>query len=124
LKETLSEQEIHDLRLQSNPRYRWKFFTQQLIAKFDEWNFSKTVDYINSYSGNNPPLYYRRISETKFIVFNHWNFNSKYRDGFDCWLAIYKNEKEIGKKQPHNLQQIILDFRFDRHLPLIEQYLN
>lgn len=124
LEETLSEQEIHSLRLQTNHNYKHKFHINQLLNKFDELHFSKTVDNINSYSSKNPPLYYKGIGNRKYIVFNHWNYMSEYTDGFDCWLAIYANENQIGKEKPLELQEIILGFQLERDLPLIEQYLS
>jgi len=123
LEDNLTEQEIHSLRLQTNHDYKHKFDINQLIAKFDELHFSKTVDSINSYSSNNPPLYYKSVGDRKYLVFNHWNCNSKFKDGFDGWIATYKNEKQIGKKKPNDLQEVCLGFLLDRDFPLIEQYL-
>ncbi len=124
LEDTLTESEIHSLRLQTDHVYKHRFEISQLISKFDDWKFSKTTDLISSYSSDNPPLYYKRIADTKFIVFNHWNANTKYTDGFDCWIATYSNEKQIGNKKPLELKEIRLGFRLDRDFSLIEQYLN
>jgi len=123
LKNILSESEIHTLRLLTNNDYKHKFDIDGLIAKFSELNFTKTVDSISSYSSNNPPLYYKYIGNGKYIVFNHWNYDKKNKDGFDCWLAIYANEEQVGKKKPIDLQKLRLGFQLERDLPLIEQYL-
>jgi len=124
LEDTLTETEAHDLRLQTDHIYKHKFEIEQLLLKFDEWKFLKTTDIISSYSTENPPLYYKHIGDRKFLVFNHWNVNTKYTDGFDCWIATYSDEKQIGNKKPLDLQDIRLGFRLDRDFPLIEQYLS
>lgn len=124
LEDTLTEVETHNFRLATDHDYRHRFEIKQLLSKFDEWAFSKSTDNINSYSSNNPPLYYKRIDDRKFLVFNHWNANTKYTGGFDSWIATYSNEKQIGNKKPLDLQDIRLGFRLDRDYPLIEQYLN
>lgn len=124
LEDNLSEHEIHSLRLRTNDDYKHKFEISQLIAKFDELNFSKTVDTINSYSSNNPPLYYKNVGDKKYIVFIHRNYNSKNTDCFDGWLATYTNEEQIGKKKPIEFQDFRLGFRLDRDFSLIEQFIN
>lgn len=124
LEDTLTESEIHNLRLQTDPAYKHRCEISQLLSKLDELNFSKTIDYISSYKSNNPTLYYKRVSDTEFIVFIHWNANTIYADEFDCWLSIYSNEKHIGYEKPLDLKIIRLGFRLDRDFALISQYLN
>lgn len=124
LADTLSESEAHDLRLRTDHDYKHSFDITQLQSMFDEFDFNKTVDSINSYSDNNPTLYYKQVADRKFLVFNHWNAKSKHNDGFDCWIATYPNEKQIGNKKPLELHDILLGFHFGRDFSLIEQYLN
>lgn len=121
---TLTTEEEHKLRLKLNPNYKHNFDINTLLAKFDEWKFAKTVDKINSYSSDNPPLYHKKLAGNKFLVFNHRNCNNKYRDSFDCWIATYNNEKYIGIKKPIELKELRLGFKLERDLSFVEQYLN
>jgi len=124
LAHTLTEKEEHMLRLKTNHDFKHKFEINELLTKFEEWSFSKTIDKINSYSSKNPPLYYKKVADNKFLVFNHWNTNTKHTDGFDCWIATYNNEKQIGLKKPLELKDIRLGFRLERDYSLIQDFLN
>ncbi|MDL2330651.1 hypothetical protein LJC62_01380 [Odoribacter sp. OttesenSCG-928-A06] len=127
LEDTLSEQEIHSLRLQIDFDYKHNFEIQQILSKLDEWNFKKTIDTKSSIA-TNAPLYYKQVDSDKYLIFSHWNADryidkkkKHYRDGFDCWLAKFKNEKDIGKKKiaDEDLQDIRLGFYLNRDLPLL-----
>ena len=131
-KETLLEQEIHHLRLQMDCDYKHNFEVQQILSKLKDWNFKKTID-AKSCITTNAPLYYKRVGNDKYLIFTHWNagrYTDKkkkhYKDGFDCWLAKFENEKHIGKKKiaDEDLSTIRLGFDLDRDMSLIEQYLN
>mgnify|MGYP006981486727 CR=1 FL=1 len=123
LTDILSDIEVSTLRMSIDPNYKHTVEINQLLSKFEEWRFKKTVDKINSYGGN-PTLYYKKISDKKFLVFSHWHYNSKSRDGFDSWIATYLNENQIGTKKPVELLDIRSGFRLDRDFPLIKEYLN
>jgi hypothetical protein len=124
LEETLNETKTHNYLLETDGDYKSHFEVQQLLSKFDELGFSKIIDSISYYSSNTPTLYYKRIAEEKFLVFNHWNVNSKYTNGFDSWVATYRNETHIGTKKPNGHQEIRLGFQLERDYNLIKHYFN
>ncbi len=123
LNETLTEDEIHSLLLTNDNFYKHKFGIQQLLRKFETWNFNKSFDKAGSFCRDNP-LYYKKIDHNKYLIFNHFNSKIKFSDGFDCWIATYKNEEEIGLKHPLDNENIKLSFKLDRDFDLIKQYLN
>lgn len=123
LADNLSKTEAHNYRLLTNPMYKHKFETQQLLSKFAEWNFNKTIDKVGAFCKSNP-LYFKRIEDKKFLVFNHYNSNSETNDGFDSWVATFTDEKQIGIKKPTQIQDIRLSFHLDRDFELIKDYLN
>jgi hypothetical protein len=121
LVDTLNEKEIHDLRMLTNFSYKHDFDNSKLLSKFNEWNFSKTIDTAGSYCKESP-LYYKLIENKKYLVFNHFNANRKDLDGFDSWIATYSDEKQIGNKRPLSVQDVRLGFNLDRDFELIKQY--
>ena len=123
LEDNLSETEAHNYRLTTNPTYRHKFEIQQLLSKFAEWNFSKTTDVVGTFCKDNP-LYFKRIDNKKYLVFNHYNSKSESNDGFDSWVATFTDERQIGIKKPTEIQDIRLSFHLDRDFELIKNYVN
>jgi hypothetical protein len=123
LEDKLTETEADNFCLQTNHSFRHTFEVQQLISKFDEWNFSKTTDTVGAFCKDNP-LFYKKIGDKKYLVFNHYNSKSKTNDGFDCWIATFANEKQIGIKKTMDVQEIRLSFHLDRDFELIKDYLN
>lgn len=124
LGDNLSESEIHSLRLQTNLSYKHRFQIKRIIIELNNWGFKKTTDKISSYSSIKPPLYYKQINNEEYLIFNHWATETKYDDGFDCWIGIYQNEKLIGKKEPLEINTVQLGFDLDRDITLIEEFLN
>jgi hypothetical protein len=50
LEDNLTGEETHRLLMLTNQAYKHNFDIKQLLSKFEEWHFSKTIDKINSYS--------------------------------------------------------------------------
>lgn len=100
-----------------------KFNTENLQTKLDELKFKSTVDKIGTFCINNP-LYYKKVGENKYLIFNHFNSKNKNNDGFDSWLATYSTENQIGSKKPLLIEDIRLNYILDRDFELIENYLH
>lgn len=91
----------------------------ELIAELERHGFSKTVDSNNDYS-TEADLYYRYIGDNRYIVFNHYNKNSKYDlQGFDCRISTYNSEKEIGEKEAIQIEGVLRSFQVKRDWNLI-----
>ena len=120
---TLTDNEVHTLRILTKHDYKHNLEINHLISKFHDWNFKKTVDAIGSFHKGDM-LYYKNISDKKFIVFNHLKGQKQNtNDSFDCWFATYMNESQIGNKKPLEQQDIRLGFDFVRDFHLIKDYL-
>lgn len=97
--------------------------TSNLIAKLSIYGFKKTEDIIGEYS-KNADLYFRKIANQRYIVFNH--FNKKRKEdlqGLDCWISTYKSENEIGKSKAIQIDDVRLGFQMERDWNLIAHYL-
>lgn len=123
LEDELNEREAHDMRLKINVTYKNKFEVDSMLAKFSEWKFCKTTDTVGGFCKDNP-LFYKKIEDTKYLVFNHYNSEHKTNGGFDCWIATFTDEKQIGKKKPSDIESIRLSFRLDRDFELILDYIS
>jgi len=124
LRETLTETETHELRMQFDVDYKHEFEIKQILLKFEEWSFCKTIDTIGTFCKNNP-LYFKNIGNNGYLIFNHFNLKKKAKnDGFDCWHATYYNQESIGKKQPLNIKSIRLGFNLERDISLIKNEIN
>lgn len=121
---SLPENEAHLLRIKTNPYYKRSYESRTLVSNLGEWGFSKAVDNIGSYKSNNPSIYYKRLINREFLVFSHNNTNLEFKDSFDCWIATYYHENQIGLKKPIDLREIRLGFLLERDLPLIINYLS
>jgi hypothetical protein len=94
-----------------------------LIYELNQNGFLKTVDSINEYS-NDADLYYRKIDNQKYLIFNHYNKKHKANlQGFDCWVSTYNLEMEIGKKKALQTNSVQLSFQIGRDWELIAHYL-
>ena len=97
--------------------------TQSLLAKLAEWGFSKSTDTIGSFCKGNP-LYYKCINEKEYLIFNHWGLKYKHQaEGFDCHLATFENEKQIGNKQPLSAKILRQGFEVKEDYMMIKGYL-
>ena len=123
LEDNLTEQEVLKLKLLTDYKFNHKFKVNTLLSKFNEWTFHKTIDSVGTFCKDNT-LYYKNIGDKKYLVFNHYNEKDRTKDGFDTWVATYKNEKLIGTKRPTEFENLKLSFHLDRDYSLIEQYLN
>jgi hypothetical protein len=122
LSETLSESDFHNLRLQNDVDYKHKFEIDQMLSKFMEWSFQKSKDSIGAFI-KNAPMYHKGIGNNQYIVFLHYNFKKKGTQGFDCYLATYKKQENIGITHPSEIKQIRLSFNLESDYPLIKNYL-
>lgn len=102
---------------------KYSFEIDELLSKFQEWQFKITNDSIGTFCKGNP-LYYKSIGENNYIVFNYFNSTKKSNRGFDCWLAKYSNFSDIGVKKPLEMESIRLSFHLDADFDLIEGYLH
>jgi hypothetical protein len=68
-------------------------------------------------------LYYKKISANKYLIFSYFNPNSKKNeDGFDCWIANFKNEKQIGVTLSNELNEIDFSCNSKKVRELIKIY--
>lgn len=112
----------HTLKLQIDPDYKHDYWKSELLLKFNEWGFMNTIDRVSSFGTNNP-LYYKSIGENRYLVFNHYNSTSKkHNDGFDCRVAEFEKDNEIGKKLPKSIEKIKLTFNLESDYGLIKKY--
>lgn len=124
LADTLSVSEVHALSMLTDHDYKHDFENNQLLSKFDEWNFTKRIDTVGAFHKGDT-LYYKNIGDKKYLVFNHFNGqNHNTNDCFDIWFATYMNESQIGNKKPLDQQGICYGFDLDRDFHLIKDYLN
>ncbi|MGI9526834.1 MAG: hypothetical protein ACR2MS_06980 [Weeksellaceae bacterium] len=118
----LTESDAHILRIKTDFKYKHRNEINSLLEKLEEWNFTKSIDEKSSICTNDP-LYYKKIGPEKFIIFSHYNSESKNNtDGFDCWIAVFKSEKQIGATLPSELYDIKLSFNLERDFELIKDY--
>lgn len=122
LQDTLTEEDANKLKLLTDRTYRHKFEVETLLSKLNEWLFSKTTDQVGTFCKDHP-VYYKKIEGKKYLLFNHYNSRDKINDGFDCCIAIFNNENQIGNKKPLFREEIRLSFILDRDYSLIEAYL-
>ncbi|UBB89536.1 hypothetical protein J4771_11855 [Candidatus Kaistella beijingensis] len=87
--------------------------------------FKRTVDKIGTYC-TNYDLYYKKISDSNYLILNHFGkeYKSIDKEGFDFWIASYQSEKLIGKTSPSNFSDIRLGFNFERDKNLMLERLN
>jgi hypothetical protein len=122
LETELNENETHILKLKKDVDYKHRNEINAILNKLEEWNFRKSIDKKSAIC-TNAPLYYKKIEANKFLIFSHYNSeNKKNIDGFDCWLANYRNEKQIGKTVPSELEDVRLSFNLERDFELIKEY--
>ncbi len=119
----LTEKETHNLRIKTDVSYKHEVEISLTLSKFREWNLKKVIDTKSSIC-TNAPLYYKNIDVNKYLIFSHFNAESKNNiDGFDCWIASFKNENQIGKNKPTQIEDICLSFNLSDDLKLINDYI-
>ena len=122
LETELNEDEIHILKMKKDINYKHRYEIDSVLNKLEELQFEKSIDKTSAILTNGT-LYYKCIGSNKFLIFSHYNAKSKKNDdGFDCWLANYKNDKQIGKSIPSELKNLRMSFKLDRDFELIEKY--
>lgn len=115
----LNEEEAHSLRMHNDVNYKHSFEIQSMLEHFEEYGYKKIIDSGSSFCSNSP-LYYKNIEKNEFLIFCHYNSNSKINnDGFDCYTATYQHAKHIGNMKPVSYKQIKLSFVLERDFNLI-----
>lgn len=123
LNENLTNSETLQLKLQTNAGYKYKNEIDNLLLKFNEWGVNKTtIDTLGDFKKGNI-LYYKKIESNKYLIFNNCYSSDKNKQCFDCKVASFVNENDIGKKKPTDLQTIRINFEIDRDFELISNYL-
>ncbi len=122
LHDTLTEDEKHQFRLETDVDYKSKFEIQQIFSKFKEWSLNTIIDK-NSTFGKDAILHYKKIEGKKYLLFHHFGTKRKFGDYFICLIAYYNNENEIGIKRPVDQEEIICNFNLKRDFNIIKDYL-
>lgn len=82
------------------------------IVQLENRGYSKSLDIHGEYLKGSD-LYYKRITDGAYIVFNHYNKDKKeYLQGFDCWMSYFDSKPEIGKSKAISSDVIKLSFDF------------
>lgn len=102
-------------------KVRKKMELNEQLDKFNSWNFKKSVDVIGTYCKGDD-LYFKKIENNKYLVFNHYNAKKIMVSGFDCWISTYSNESQIGNEEPINNKGVQLSFHLNRDFDLIKNY--
>ncbi len=119
--EDISQSEALTYCLLTDHIFKHKYEVQKLILRFEALKFGKTIDKSNSIC-QNAPLYFKEIEGNKYIIFAHYNSEVKTIDGFSCWIARYRNVKQIGIKKPVVLQLIKPNFYLANDYELVRDY--
>ncbi|WP_439697414.1 hypothetical protein ACFGVS_03165 [Mucilaginibacter sp. AW1-7] len=124
LKTELTAAEIHQYKLNADSIYRHKYRVSQVLDMLTDKGFKQTYDQGKTL-GKDLLLYYRQVATNQFLIFSHHNAGEKnLQDGFDCWLAPFKNERQIGLVKNERIQNIIQSFQLDRDYSIIAEYLS
>lgn len=89
--------------------------------------FVETTDKVGNFS-TKMPVFYKKVSENVFLVFNIPTFDNIKKNGFcaDFWKVIAKSESEFlnSKLENKNLIDIRLGFILERDLSLYKHELS
>jgi hypothetical protein len=123
LRDELSETDQNILKRKTGSTYAKNYETQQLLGKFQEWEFKKTIDIPGNFlSGSD--IYYKNIGGNDFLVFNNFESKSGLVVGFDTWLATFNSERLISKSKTNLIRQIKLNFHLNKDFDLISKYIS
>ena len=123
LKVDLDESETHTLRLKTDTEYKHNYEIENTLLRFKKWGLKETID---SGSGicHVAPLFYKRLSNGEFLIFIYFNSTSKLsNDGFDCYIASYDDENNVGKTIPNRIAEVKLGFDLKEDLKLVKECL-
>lgn len=124
LETELNENELHILKMKTDINYKHRDAISTILNKFKAWNLKKSIDKKSAIC-TNAPLYFKKINSSDFLIFSHYNSESRKNiDGFDCWIANYSTEKQVGKTIPSDLKSLSLCFNLERDFELIEKYVS
>ncbi len=123
LKSSLTEMEIHSYKMNADCTYYHRYQIGKVLNMLSAGSFKQTIDQVGTISKGHV-LYFRQIANSLFLIFCHQNAGNKNnRDEFDCWLASFRDENQIGRIKAESLKDICLSFQMDKDYPLIEAYL-
>lgn len=124
LESELNKAEVHAYKLLTDSLYRHRFEIDQVKDMLSLNGFKQTDD-VGGTIGKGMVLYYRQLQGNQFLLFSHHNAGHKnpFVDGFDCWLASFRNEKQIGLRPTGSLKDIRLSFKYERDFALVAPYL-
>ncbi len=112
-----NEKETHKLNMLLDYTYKINFENKILLEFFSNNKFNCVLDEKSKISINQF-LYYKNINQNRYLIFH------PFANGYDCWIASFGNEKKIGKTEPLKLEQIQLNFKLERDINKILNYLN
>jgi hypothetical protein len=121
LTQELSVEEVHQYKMDADAIYAHRYRVAQLLFQLDSWGFKRTIDKKGGF-GLSDPLYYKEISKRQYLIFNHYNATDQANDGFDCRIAYFANESQIGNMKNDNAKFVKLSFYLERDFDLIKQY--
>lgn len=124
LKNELSEAEVHAYKMVTDSLYRHRFEIGQVKDMLASKGFKQTED-VGGTVGKGLTLYYRQLQGNQFLLFSHHNAGHKnpFVDCFDCWLASFRNEKQIGLRPTNSLKDVRMSFKYERDFDLVAHYL-
>jgi hypothetical protein len=109
--------------MQTDAPYRHRYQIDQVLVMLTEKEFKQTIDEKGTVS-QGLVLYYRHLDNGRYLLFSHHNAEDKNLvDGFDCRLASFQNERQIGQIKTQSMKDIRLSFKLASDYALIAPYL-
>ncbi|RZL39704.1 MAG: hypothetical protein EOP00_27600 [Pedobacter sp.] len=94
------------------------------LEELSRRKFKKVIDECRSFAQDDP-IYYKYLKGNQYLIINHYchKYAIKFQ-GFDCFIAQFKSENEIGKKKPIDTLTLMLSFYFDRDGVMVDSLIN
>lgn len=119
----LSKENLHLILLEIEPEYFFKHRKQEMLAFIKSEGFIETIDKVGNFD-KDCPLFYKKISESIFLIFNMPFCNAKSEQAtFDLWKIKTETEKEFLSKRTNDQIGIMLGFDLKRDLELYHKEL-
>jgi len=90
----LNKQELHQIKYQEDSIYSIEFDKQEMLAFLKAENFTETIDTIGIFVENNP-LFYKKVSDVKFLLFGYSNKSKFQQPCFDFSIISVKSKNEF-----------------------------
>lgn len=114
----LTDSNLHLILLEIDSKYRFEYERKEMLAFLKNENFVKTTDNIGNFN-KDCPLFYKRISENKYVIFNMPFCKSKSKQAtFDFWKINSRTEKDFLLKKTEKIVTIKLGFNLPKDLEL------